>query len=267
LQQDFILQQAARLVRPDGILVYSTCTFSPQEDEGTLARFLAEHADFELVPAQKIPGADQGHPEWLAPFSSPKTPLPVGEGHSTAILGLERAIRLWPHKTPGEGHFIAILRRKGAAPPRSTLSTPQQDTLPKEAADDFARFCAETLSVQLPQDQLALRGSHLYLLPEDLLDLTGLRVIHWGWWLGTAKKNRFEPSHALAMGLQAEDVQQNLPLGSDDAELMRYLRGEVLPSSGPNGWVLVTVDGYPLGWGKRVQGRLKPHFPTWLRSM
>jgi 16S rRNA C967 or C1407 C5-methylase (RsmB/RsmF family)/NOL1/NOP2/fmu family ribosome biogenesis protein len=267
LQQDFILQEAARLVRPGGILVYSTCTFSSQENEGTLARFLIEHADFELVPAPKIPGADQGHPEWLESLPSPPPPHPWGEGRALASWGLEGAVRLWPHKTPGEGHFIAILRRKGVTPPHSPLSAPQPGTLPKEAADDFARFCAETLSVQLPPDRLALRGSQLYLLPEGMLDLTGLRVIHWGWWLGTAKKNRFEPSHALAIGLQAEDVQQNLPLGSDDAELMRYLRGEVLPSPGSDGWVLVTVDGHPLGWGKRVQGRLKPHFPSWLRSM
>lgn len=69
------------------------------------------------------------------------------------------------------------------------------------------------------------------------------------------------------MGLRAEDVKQTLALSVDDDHLLRYLRGEVLPSSGSKGWVLVTVDGYPLGWGKRVQGRLKPHFPSWLRRM
>ena len=92
-------------------------------------------------------------------------------------------------------------------------------------------------------------------------------MIHWGWWLGTAKKNRFEPSHALVMGLRAKDVRQTLPLNADDPELIRYLRGEVLPSPGSDGWVLVTVDGFALGWGKRVQGRLKSHLPTWLRRM
>jgi len=253
IQQDNILQEAACLVRPGGILVYSTCTFAPQEDEGTLARFLVEHSNFEMVAAPKLPGADHGHPEWL------DTP--------DASLDLERSIRLWPHKAPGEGHFIAILRRKGSVSPHPTLQPPRPATLPKEAADDFARFTVESLNVQFSQNRLALQGSHLYLLPDGLPNLTGLRVIHWGWWLGTSKKNRFEPSHALAMGLQAEDVKQILPLSLEDAGLMRYLRGEVLSSSGSNGWVLVTVDGYPLGWGKRVHGRLNPHLPSWLRQM
>ena len=73
--------------------------------------------------------------------------------------------------------------------------------------------------------------------------------------------------HALAMGLRVEDVRRTLSLSADDPALMRYLRGEVLPSPGPNGWVLVTVDGYPLGWGKHVQARLKSHLPSWLRRM
>ncbi|MBC8496702.1 MAG: RsmF rRNA methyltransferase first C-terminal domain-containing protein, partial [Chloroflexi bacterium] len=89
---------------------------------------------------------------------------------------------------------------------------------------------------------------------------------HWGWWLGTLKKKRFEPSHAMAMGLRAEDMRKTLPLTLDDPAAHSYLRGEVLSSPGVDGWVLVTIDGYPLGWGKRVQGRLKTHLPNWLRQ-
>lgn len=179
LQQDAILQDAARLVRPGGVMVYSTCTFAPQENEATLARFLKDQTDFELVPAPKLSGVDHGRPEWLdAPDPS---------------LRLEHTIRLWPHKAPGEGHFIALLRRKGALSPHSTLHPPRISSFPTEAADDFAKFCAETLSVQFPQNQLALHGSHLYLVPDGLPALRGLRVIHWGWWLGIAKKNRFNP--------------------------------------------------------------------------
>jgi len=254
LQQDAILQDAARLVRPGGSLVYATCTFAPVEDEGTLARFLKAHPDFELVAAPKFSGFDRGRPDWLE--------------DADPSLGLERAVRLWPHKAPGEGHFIAILRRSENAPKRSANPAALEPApLSKAAADDFTRFTAETLNWQPPQKQLALMGSYLYLLPDDLPDLKGLRVIHWGWWLGTSKKNRFEPSHALAMGLRAKDVRRTLPLSADEPDLMRYLRGEVLPSPGPNGWVLVTVDGYPLGWGKRVQARLKSHLPSWLRRM
>jgi 16S rRNA C967 or C1407 C5-methylase (RsmB/RsmF family)/NOL1/NOP2/fmu family ribosome biogenesis protein len=253
IRQDAILKDAARLVRPGGLLVYATCTFAPEEDEGTLLRFLESHADFELVTAPKFSGFDRGRPDWL--------------DDADPSLGLERAVRLWPHKAPGEGHFIALLRRKEFPLHPGTLPPLHPQPLPKNAADDFASFAGQALNWQPSPERLALLGSHLYLLPEDMPDLKGLRVVHWGWWLGTAKKNRFEPSHALAMGLPAGAVCQVLPLSADEADLLRYLRGEVLPLTGPNGWVLVTVDGYPLGWGKRVQARLKSHLPRWLRSM
>ena len=254
LRQDAILEDAAKLVRPGGVLAYSTCTFAAEEDEGTLARFLATHADFEMLAAPRFPGFDRGRPEWLA--------------DANPEMGLDHAVRLWPHKAPGEGHFIALLHRLEdvAAHPKEPVSF-QVAGLPAEVQRDFNEFCESTLSWQPPSKRLALLGSYMYLLPEDLPDLRGLSVIHWGWWLGIAKKNRFEPSHALAMGLRAVDVKQILPLQADDPELLRYLRGEVLPSEGPKGWVLVTVDGFPLGWGKRVQGRLKSHLPTWLRRM
>jgi NOL1/NOP2/fmu family ribosome biogenesis protein len=105
----------------------------------------------------------------------------------------------------------------------------------------------------------------LYLVSEEMPNLQGLRIIHWGWWLGTMKKKRFEPSHALALGLGENDVRQAVPFSAGDSETKAYLHGEVLPNAGPDGWVLVTVDGFPLGWGKRVQGRLKSHSPKWLR--
>jgi NOL1/NOP2/sun family putative RNA methylase len=254
LRQDAILEDAARLVRPGGDLGYSTCTFAPQEDEGTLARFLEAHADFELVAAPNVPGFEAGRPEWL--------------GAADPAWNLKRAVRLWPHKAPGEGHFIALLHRTAEAPEASRSPASFQPTgLPGETQRDFAAFIESTLNWQPPQNRLALLGSYVYLIPEGLPDLRGLSVIHWGWWLGTAKKNRFEPSHALAMGLRAEDVRQTWALTAGDPDLERYLRGEVLRCNGPNGWVLVTVDSFPLGWGKRVQGRLKSHLPTWLRRM
>lgn len=109
-------------------------------------------------------------------------------------------------------------------------------------------------------------GSYLYALPPGLPDLTGLRYLHPGWWLGTIKKDRFEPSHALALGLRPEDARRVLDLPADAAELAAYLRGETLPGPGEDGWTLVAGDGFPLGWGKRVAGRLKSHYPKGLRS-
>ena len=260
-RQDVILQDAARLVRPGGLLVYATCTFAPLEDEGTIARFLAAHPDFEIEPAPQFPGFDRGRPEWL---TSTRTGSP---GRTASPKGLEHAVRLWPHKAPGEGHFIALLRRGHSATPELPSLPSFAPSFPRSAAQVFSGFAAEALHWPPPRERLTLQGSYLYLVPEGLPDLSGLRVIRWGWWLGTVKKNRFEPSHALATGLRAADVRRTLSLTADDPALRRYLRGEVLPSDGAPGRVLVTVDGYPLGWGKRVRGRLKPRLPSWLRGM
>ncbi len=250
LRQDTILAEAAPLVRPGGLLVYSTCTFASEEDEGSIARFLAAHPEFEIESPPRFPGFSPGRPDWLdESFQNP---------------ALKHLVRLWPHTAPGEGHFIAVLRKTGgeANPLREAQATPPENT----AQRDFQQFCTQTLHWQPDEARLSQQGTYLYTLPAGCPDLRGLRVVHWGWWLGTTKKNRFEPSHALAMGLQPAQVKNTYHLVVGDAALAAYLRGEVLSSPGENGWVLLTVDGFSLGWGKRVNNRIKPHLPNWLRQ-
>ena len=246
------MKDAARLVRPGGMLVYSTCTFAPEEDEGTIARFLVEHPEFELVQTPSFLGFESGHPDWVPDVDQD--------------FELKRTVRIWPHVAPGEGHFIALMQRDFSARESSTnLSEIQPIPLENETQDYFDQFCSAALNWDPPRDRLSTHGSYLYLLPDGMPNLQGLRVIHWGWWLGTLKTKRFEPSHALAMGLRVEDVQQVVLFTANDSETMAYLHGDVFPNPGPDGWVLVAVDGFPLGWGKRVQGRLKSHSPKWLR--
>lgn len=251
-RQDAILADAARLVRPGGVLVYATCAFSPQEDEGTIARFLEDHPNFEVLKVAQHTGFSPGRPDWL-------------EDQLAYQTQVRNTIRLWPHKAPGEGHFIAVLRKAGN---RDEKSWPSWSPAPlsAEASGYFGQFCDQTLKWAPERDSLAFMGSHLYQVPASCPDLHGLRVLHWGWWLGTMKTKRFEPSHALAMGLQADQFTNSLRLQKEDLAVERYLRGEVLSSLGTDGWTVVTLDGFPLGWGKRVQGRLKTHLPKWLRQ-
>ena len=108
-------------------------------------------------------------------------------------------------------------------------------------------------------------GSYLYALPAELPDLTGLRFLHPGWWLGTILKDRFEPSHALALGLPPRTARRIASLAADDARLSAYLHGQAFADPGEDGWTLVCMDGYPLGWAKRVAGILKSHYPRGLR--
>jgi 16S rRNA C967 or C1407 C5-methylase (RsmB/RsmF family)/NOL1/NOP2/fmu family ribosome biogenesis protein len=249
-RQAAILERAAQMVRPGGLIAYSTCTFAAEEDEGSIARFLQSHADFELVDAMRRPGFAEGRPDWLA-----------GE---LALPALKRTVRLWPHLWQGEGHFVALLRRAEAGP----AEAPRPWRLPRLPAAAFRlyhAFCQDNLTRMPAEDRLTVTGTYLYQIPPDLPDLSGLRFIHPGWWLGTLKTDRFEPSHALAMALDADDVRRKADLPAVGMDVQAYLRGETVRSEGDDGWVLVTVDGFALGWGKRVRGILKSHYPRGLR--
>jgi len=251
--QDSILHSAAKLVRIGGLLVYATCTFAPQENEGTIFRFLSNHSNFRLIEVPHFDGFDSGKSEWV--------------NRSKCADVVKYCVRLWPHRLPGEGHFIAVMKKVHSQESEPVLVSEEHDEkCPADEQALFDSFVSETiLSSAFSEMKMSLKGTYLYAIPEGLPDIKGLRVVHWGWWLGTMKKKRFVPSHALAMGLDLKYVKRVIPLSLSDPATLRFLRGEVLPSEGSDGWFLVTLDGYPLGWGKRVNGRLKSHSPKWLR--
>ena len=273
-RQADILEQAARLARPGGWLAYSTCTFNPEENEGTITRFLSSHPDFELVEPSRQPGFMPGRPEWLraGAVGASLTPAqgtghPQGDAPTDFRSDLTRAVRLWPHVAPGEGHFIAVMRRHDAEAAGTALKPWRPARLPRPVEAAYRDFCAEHLTVEPAGDRLALIGSYLYALPAALPDLTGLRFLHPGWWLGAIKKDRFEPGHALALAVHRESARRPVSLSPLDPALAAYLRGEGFRSTGEDGWVLVCVDGHPLGWGKRVGETVKSHYPRGLRRM
>lgn len=261
LRQLDILEHAARMVRPGGKLAYCTCTFNPDENEAVLVSFLSHHPEFKLVELPAHEGMSKACVNWIP-----------GE----ASVNLHQAIRIWPHKSPGEGHFIAILSKQegqhlqGGARARRLKRTRRQTTTSYKhdqqvALQYFERFCQECLYAPGFQSEIVLRGSYIYEIPVAGLDLSGLRAIHAGRWLGEIKTARFEPSHALALSLVAQQAQRVANYQAGDPLILRYLHGEPIPSPGENGWTLLTVDGFGLGWGKRIQGILKCHYPKGLR--
>lgn len=125
----------------------------------------------------------------------------------------------------------------------------------------WREFVAASLNVDLTEDRLKVAGERLYFVPDTMADFSRLRVVHSGVWLGTFKKGRFEPAHPLALFLKRGQAKNTFDLSVGSAKLAAYLRGEPLESEGQPGWVVVTVDGWPLGWGKRVQGQVKNHYP------
>ncbi|MBQ8797132.1 MAG: RsmB/NOP family class I SAM-dependent RNA methyltransferase [Oscillospiraceae bacterium] len=226
-RQTEILHSGAQLVRPGGRLVYSTCTFAPEENEQAIAAFLEIHPDFapETVDAP-----------WFMP-------------------GPNGSFRMWPHKLLGEGHFAAVLRRVGEKEEGFTPAAGEK--LPKEWLD-----FAKKLNINLPAGKAVLFGRSLYWAPTEMPDLRGVKVLRPGLELGEVKKDRFEPAHALALWLRETAVTQNL--SADSAEICAYMHGETIPTD-HSGWCLVQVDGYSIGWGKGDGKILKNHYPKGLR--
>ena len=225
-QQD-ILNAGAKLVRPGGRLVYSTCTFAPEENEQAIAEFLEAHPDFypEEVDAP-----------WFAKSG-------VGQ------------FRLWPHLLKGEGHFAAVLRRKGDEEVPKIQE--KGEKLPKEWLD-----FAKDLDIQLPDGRAVFFGQSLYWAPPDTPNLSRLKVLRPGLELGIVKKGRFEPAHALALWLKTCRNTASFP--ADSAEMTAYLHGDVLPCT-KKGWCLVKADEFSIGWGKGDGSVLKNHYPKGLR--
>ena len=253
-----ILRSAAKLLKPGGRLVYSTCTFAPAENEGTISRFLAAHPEFSIVKAD-APWFAPGHPDWV------ENPAP----------GIEHTFRLWPHKLSGEGHYAAVLEKSADStvgwadpcPPKGSKkgarSGGQGSGRPTDTEKMLSMFCKDTGAV-LPEGKLLSFGQSLFLVPEELPELNGLKVLRPGLELGQVLKNRFEPAHAWALWLKTANSVADFP--ADSPEIAAYLRGETL--SGPQtGWTLVRADGLSLGWVKGSGGILKNHFPKALRHL
>ena len=253
-----ILDGAVKMLRPGGLLLYSTCTFAPMENEGSISRILGRCP--ELEPEDMLPceGFAPGVPEW-------------GDG----LPGLEKSVRLWPHRIGGEGHYMALLRKRGGDGPIQVAGEEQGKTRRKKRGSrkesGSARIDGEQrrllddffahMDLPFGRDRLEVRGAMVYVLPEAAIP-RGLSFVRNGLLAGELKKGRFEPSQPLAMALAASQYDSCLNLAADDPRTARYLRGESLQTASgecvrEKGWQLVCVDGYPLGWGKLVNGVLR----------
>ena len=252
-RQQEILQNAAAAVRPGGRLVYSTCTFAPEENEGVIAAFLQQNPDFSLQRIA-VPWGCSGFPaQALRAF------LPAIAG--TADLTACR--RILPQHG-GEGHFIALLRRDGntAAPLPVTYEPPKNDPHSAAAADLYAG-CFR----QPPEGVFVTHGELVRLLPPELPALTGLGVLSAGIATAQVCKNRLEPCHAAFMAAAPADCHRVLELPPDSQELAAFLHGAELPCAGENGWTAVATAGLTTGFGKCAGGRLKNRYPKGLRLL
>ena len=266
-RQKEILDNAATMLKAGGTIVYSTCTFSQEENEDVIEYFLERHPDFTL----------------------------------------EEMERFWPHKVDGEGHFVAKLVRRGGVnefdadyevceencnkvedtglkDDRKTKKNKNnknrknetKPALTKENMKLLSEFLDETVSEDMAawikNSRLVMFGEQLYMLPDMEVDIKGLKVQRAGLHIGEFKKQRFEPSHSLALALKYSEAKNVVKLTCDDPQTNGFFNGQsVMLSDGQaaeckKGWALVCVDGYPAGWGKVNGAQVKNHYPKGLRN-
>lgn len=248
-RQKEILDNAAVMLKPGGTIVYSTCTFSKEENEDVIEYFLERHPDFTL----------------------------------------EEMERFWPHKVDGEGHFVAKLVRRGCVDTdlkadRKTKKNKNsknrknetKPALTKENMKLLSEFLDETISEDvaawIKNSRLVMFGEQLYRLPDMEVDIKGLKVQRAGLHIGEFKKQRFEPSHSLALALKLNDAKNLVKLTCDNPQTIGFFNGQSVMLSDEQaaeckkGWALVCVDGYPVGWGKVNGAQVKNHYPKGLRN-
>lgn len=293
-RQKMILKYADQMLAPGGIMVYSTCTFAPDEDEKMMEWFLSSHSDYILEDWREILpqdcGLEGGRSDFLNTYPKMNSDTEITtsdqKGQNSDSLSkdssaIEKTLRLWPHKLRGEGHFAARLRKTGF---RSCSATKQTTPVKKRKSIDIADYLdfmkqfllsapdadknqSSSYSIinQLKNGSVyQYFGDELYLIPAQMNSLKGLKVVRAGLHLGTRKKNRFEPAHALAMALSPKDVSQYIDCDYDTA--LCYLQGETISCPTDfRSWTLVCCDGISLGWGKAQNGILKNHYPKGLR--
>lgn len=263
LQREIIVQ-AADMLLPGGMMFYSTCTFSPLENEKTITHLLKERPDMEVVPMEDYEGFAEGLISYRDEVFDESCKL---------------CRRIWPHKMSGEGHFMALLHKKNGTQ-QQVQQTVSQSSIwwekckglnkeQKAAAEDFFSH----VNIAYDEKRIDVRGDNLYYLPAPKYDGRGLHFLRNGLFMGEFKKKRFEPSQPFALALHAQDFDQVLDFPADDERLSRYLRGETLDVSDliagekkRKGWQLVMVAGHPLGFGKLVNNNLKNKYPAGWRK-
>lgn len=262
-RQEEILRAAADAVSPGGRLVYSTCTFAPEENECQIVKFLLNHPDFTLVDTNVSFGRPGFSLDKLMEFDEKlATELDLSP-ENTAFLALEKTRRIFP-EDGGEGHYIALLMKKDSNCHKiATNIAATSNTCSKDIMELYNKCFAEPL-YGVP----CTVGNFIRLIPEGLPDLKGLGVITAGVSAAEICKNRLEPCHALFMAAtNSGSCISLLDLKLDDPRLTAFLRGEIVDAPDCVGWTAVAVDGIVTGYGKASNGILKNHYPKGLRLL
>ncbi|NMA65925.1 MAG: NOL1/NOP2/sun family putative RNA methylase [Clostridiaceae bacterium] len=247
-----IFDSAFAMLKPGGVIVYSTCTFNPDENERNIEYFINKY-DLEVDKIEPVGGFEPARAEWTL---------------LTLSQSVSGGVRLWPHKARGEGHFVCRLIKKGIRS-QNKIQTDTKGYTSKEAekaAKAFYSFAEENLN-GFKDGIFHLKGSGLYLLPDYMKDVPEVKWNKAGLFLGEYQKGRFVPSASLVMALKIENFKRVAEFSKDDHNIIRYLKGETLIKEGEKGYTVVCLEKFPLGWVKQTGGTLKNMYPKGWRMM
>lgn len=233
--QKNLLKGAYDMLKQGGMVIYSTCTYSYEENEA-MVHYAVDELGFELLPLNKSNGLCPG-------------------------VDLDEVVRCYPHHYRGEGHFIALLRKPGNSPRKQVRTIKPSVNLADLKV--LKAFYQENLNKKVPLYIIENKG-HLYAVKKNFPELKGIRVLRNGLYLGEVRKNRFIPSYSLALTLTKQDVKRSYDYPCDSEEIKKYIHGETLEGTGEKGFGVIFVDGYPLSFYKE-SNQVKNLFPKGLR--
>lgn len=244
-RQQEILSYINSLVKAGGYLLYSTCTFSLEENEKCVDKFLTEHPEFSLVQVNenvKNHTADGINFDGCKPEN------------------INYCRRFYPHISKGEGQFIALMKKNdgsGITPKRKNAL----EEIPKNEQKIIFDFLDETL-IKYDKKFVKKYKENIVYFDSDFTVPAGI-AFSCGVTIGTVKKNYIQPHHQFFMAM-GNDFKRKIELTADEAD--SYLKGNTVPCECENGWAVVTVDGCTLGGAKAVNGIAKNHYPKGLRK-
>ena len=231
-----LINSAYQMLKENGILIYSTCTYSLEENEQQVD-YMVNELNMKLLDIKKQPGMAPGYQN-------------------------DQVVRMYPHLNQGEGQFIALLQKQSAT--KQAKIKALKPNITNQMKQLINKFYLENLNCPMPE-YLYNSNNHIYAILPQFPDLKGIKILRNGLYLGECKKNRFEPSHSLALSLNKDDVKRYYNYSSDSIEVNKYLHGETLEGSNQKGYGLILVDGYPLSFYKESNNQIKNLYPKGLR--
>ncbi len=248
-RQREILNNAARLVRDGGCIIYSTCTYSPEENEKIIDDFLTSHPDFSPIPL----------PEKITAATADAVCTDCNAEN------VKFARRFYPHISKGEGQFLALIKKNTGNMP-TLLYKNTEKSLSKSESEIVNKFLSEVLT-EAPQTRAVKSGENILLLPKSMPPLPPHSVFMAGVLLGEIQKGRLIPAHQFFSAYGALFKTQ-VELSEDSERLDAYLFGEEIaaPEGAPPGYSVITYKGSSVGGGKISDGKIKNHYPKGLRN-